>query len=892
MLTDLGHALAGRYRVERELGRGGMATVYLAHDVKHDRKVALKVLNPELAAVVGAERFLAEIRTTANLQHPHILALFDSGQVDGTVFYAMPFVEGESLRDRLKREKQLPVDIALRIATEIADALEYAHGHGVVHRDIKPENILLHGGHALVADFGIALAASNTAGTRITETGMSLGTPTYMSPEQAIGDRAIDGRSDIYSLGAVTYEMLAGDPPYVASTAQAIIAKVLTEKPPSIRAARPSVPAHVDVTVACALEKLPADRFATAHEFVESLAGRRTTTAAAPVLGARATYAGSARQRTWQLATAMLAAVAVVATWIAVRERGIGRSAEINAANDAPVIRSPLDLVAGQRIHDALPGATIAVSPKGDVLAYTSVGGGGFSTHIRQTNQLTPRALLDVNNATVGGANLSFSPDGRWLALTEGNVLKRAAVDGGQVVSVKALNIAVPYGMTWLGNDTIVVGSYSGMEAVSVSGGGSTMIGFKDSTAVRIGQRWPLALPGGGYVAFVAGNTSSDLPHLAIVDIRTKAVVAYDLPAAVLLGFLDGQLVYVTTNGSVMAVPFDVSSRRPTGEPVQLEDGIVVDPTGGAKAAVSRSGTLLYLKGRADYQPVLVGSTSSVPTPLLDELHIYSNPRYSPDGKQVAVTVMGRGSDIWIFDIHRNTFKQLTTDGGNARPEWTPDGQRVVYVKSRSGKQGIWWQPADGSSPAEMLYEPPYEPFEAIISPDSKWLIFRTAPGSVHSRDILAVPLEGERKILPLVVSPASDQMPRVSPDGKWLAYQSNETSRFEIYVRPFPGDGARVRVSADGGTEPIWNRAGTSLFYRDGLGQFNEVKVTTGTNFTIGTHRVVVTGEYLPDASHANYDVSPDGKLLLLKRAGAEPQAIVVHNWIRELRDKTAHRK
>ncbi|MGE5732970.1 MAG: serine/threonine-protein kinase, partial [Gemmatimonas sp.] len=220
----LSAAMADRYRIERELGHGGMATVYLAHDVKHDRKVALKVLKPELAAVLGGERFLAEIKTTANLQHPHILALFDSGHVDGTVFYAMPFVDGESLRNRLAREKQLPIDTALRIATEVADALQYAHGQGVVHRDIKPENILLQGGHALVADFGIALAASNTAGTRITETGMSLGTPTYMSPEQAVGDRAIDGRSDIYSLGATTYEMLAGDPPYVASTAQAIIA--------------------------------------------------------------------------------------------------------------------------------------------------------------------------------------------------------------------------------------------------------------------------------------------------------------------------------------------------------------------------------------------------------------------------------------------------------------------------------------------------------------------------------------------------------------------------------------------------------------------------------------------------------------------------------------------
>src|SRR5512134_2614664 len=232
-------ALSDRYRIERELGAGGMATVYLAHDVRHDRRVALKVLRPELSAILGSQRFLAEIKTTANLQHPHILSLFDSGEADGLVFYVMPYVEGESLRDRLRREHQLPVDDAVRIAREVADALQYAHGHGIVHRDIKPENILLHGGHAMVADFGIALAASRSdGGTRMTETGMSLGTPHYMSPEQAMGEREITPKADIYALGCVLYEMLAGEPPFTGPTAQAIVARVMTDLPRSIVAQR------------------------------------------------------------------------------------------------------------------------------------------------------------------------------------------------------------------------------------------------------------------------------------------------------------------------------------------------------------------------------------------------------------------------------------------------------------------------------------------------------------------------------------------------------------------------------------------------------------------------------------------------------------------------------
>src|ERR671928_147620 len=274
--TRLQLALADRYRIEREIGAGGMATVSLAQDLRHDRKVALKLLRPELSAVIGAERFLAEIKLTANLQHPHILPLFDSGEADSYLFYVMPFVEGETLRDRLTREKQLPVPDAVRIATEVASALDYAHRHGVVHRDIKPENILIHDGQALVADFGIALAASKASGARMTETGMSLGTPHYMSPEQAMGEREITPRSDVYALGAVLYEMLTGEPPFTGSTAQAIVARVLTESPRPLMPQRHTIPRHVEAAVLTALEKLPADRFASAAEFADALAGKGT----------------------------------------------------------------------------------------------------------------------------------------------------------------------------------------------------------------------------------------------------------------------------------------------------------------------------------------------------------------------------------------------------------------------------------------------------------------------------------------------------------------------------------------------------------------------------------------------------------------------------------------
>src|SRR5215212_2253435 len=276
-LLQLKESLSERYDIEREIGAGGMATVYLARDIRHDRHVALKLLNPELGAVLGVERFLAEIRVTANLQHPNLLPLFDSGAAEGLLFYVMPYVEGESLRARLDRERQLPVDEAVRIATAAAGALGYAHARGVIHRDLKPENILLHEGQPVVADFGIALAVSNAGGARVTQTGLSLGTPQYMSPEQAAGDRAIDGRSDLYSLGAVLYEMLTGDPPHAGTTAQAIIARLIAEEPRPISSQRRAVPEHVDDAVTVALQKLPADRFATAKDFADALNGRTTS---------------------------------------------------------------------------------------------------------------------------------------------------------------------------------------------------------------------------------------------------------------------------------------------------------------------------------------------------------------------------------------------------------------------------------------------------------------------------------------------------------------------------------------------------------------------------------------------------------------------------------------
>jgi Tol biopolymer transport system component len=321
---------------------------------------------------------------------------------------------------------------------------------------------------------------------------------------------------------------------------------------------------------------------------------------------------------------------------------------------------------------------------------------------------------------------------------------------------------------------------------------------------------------------------------------------------------------------------------------------VLVDATSGVKASLSSSGTLVYLRGRAQFQPVVVTAGRAPKALNAEPPGAYSTPRFSPDGRRVAMGVTTANSqDIWIYDIDRNTFTRLTTDGVNVRPEWTPDGRQVVFISQRAGKAGIWRQPVDGSGPAEKLFErDDLEPFEALVSPDSKWLIIRTAPGATYSRDILAMPLTGDTALTALVTSPYTESLPRLSPDGKWLAYQSNETTNFQIYVRPFPGAGGRVPVSDLGGTEPIWGKDGKSLYYRGPVGEVVKVDVTTGANFSIGKRQVVLSGDYLTDSSHPNWDVDLNGRFLMLRRAGAESQTIVVHNWARELREKTTARR
>src|SRR5437899_1660094 len=383
-LAALLASLAQHYTIEREAGVGGMATVYVARDLKHDRHVALKVLKPELAALLGIERFLSEIRVTAHLQHPHILPLFDSGQAAGLIYYVMPHVEGESLRQRLAREKQLPLETAIEITRAVASALDYAHRHGVIHRDIKPENILFQDGQAVVADFGIALALSAAGGSRLTETGLSLGTPQYMSPEQATGDRTLDARSDIYSLASVLYEMLAGEPPHTGPTVQSVIAKVLTDRPRPLRALRDAVPPPLEAAVQKALAKVPADRYGSAAQFAEALThAPATATLEVPTAGDHGPRARALALAPWALA--LLAAGTAAWGWLRPAPKPLA----------APIVRFSLTFEPGFQASDAR-GSPVALAPDGSRIVYAGTDSLG-------TRWLFSRGFARVEPALIPG---------------------------------------------------------------------------------------------------------------------------------------------------------------------------------------------------------------------------------------------------------------------------------------------------------------------------------------------------------------------------------------------------------------------------------------------------------------------------------------------------------
>ena len=870
-------ALADRYAIEREIGRGGMATVYLARDLKHDRQVAVKVLDPDLGAVLGAERFLSEIRVTANLQHPNLLPLFDSGSANGLLYYVMPFVEGESLRHRLDRERQLPVEEAVRLSVAVARALDYAHGHGVIHRDLKPENILLQHGQPVVADFGIALAVSNAGGQRVTQTGLSLGTPMYMSPEQATGDRVIDRRTDIYSLGAVTYEMLAGEPPHVGATSQAIISRLLTEKPRSLVAVRPTVPDHVDEAVQCALEKLPADRFASAGEFADALGGaRRMSSLARTRAAAPATRTTRAlRVVPWVVAAASLALAVVQG-----RRRPAPASVEQYDLTGLAVQRagrSPMSYV----------GTTLALSRDGSRIAFVVHDGSGPArVWVRDLRDLTPRPV----SGTEGAESVTLSPDGQEVAFITGRSLRRVAATGGSPSTLVTDGARRPAwgddGMIYFGS-TSASGAGEGISRIPATGGKAELL-----TAPMVGKdvlRDPSPLAGGTALLVTKVGNPNTISIVSLPAGRVRDLVVGHRPRYVdpgYLVYLDGPNFSVP--GHLVAAPFDNGRLVLTGPPVPVVELGANNSDNVSQYAVAGTGALLYMTGALRPAELAWVQRNGVARSVDSTFHVTVGfPALSPDGSRVAVMTDGA---IWVKTLDRGPALNLTLRGG-MYPAWTPDGRSVSYtvVDSSSGLH-LQLKPADGSAQATPLLANVPDIFEALWSADSRWQVLRRMARTTGAGSIFAVRPGMDSVPVPLLAGKSNQVQPALSPDGRWLAYASDETGRFEVYVVPFPNTtAARWVVSKGGGNEPAWSPRGDELFYRDGNDNMVSAVIQPGRSFVTGHTTVLFSADdYNRSEWRRQYEVAHDGQSFLMMRqlpGGPSSKVVLVKNWLADLR-------
>ena len=886
--SQLTAALSDRYRIERELGAGGMATVYLAEDLKHDRKVALKVLKPELGVALGAERFLAEIRTTARLQHPHILPLLDSGVADGLLYYVMPFVSGETLRARLTRDRQLPMADALRIAREVADALGAAHAAGIVHRDVKPENILLQGGHALVADFGISLAVQQAGGARMTQTGLSLGTPQYMSPEQAMGERAVDHRTDIYALGAVTYEMLTGEPPFTGATVQAIVAKVLTERPVAPSAVRDTVSVATEQAVLTALAKLPADRFATMAEFAAALGGERDHVVSA--LRRRS----AARVRVGSLLPWAVAAVAV-----AVGAIGWLRGGRVDAS---PVTRVAVAMPPNQQFRPQWRGQSIALSPDGTRLAYIGAGSTPGSTQVwvRPLDVLEATAVAN----TAGSLTVKWSLDGSALLVA------------GEGIGFNASIVSMPGGQV-----TPVAGGFDG--ELAASGAVYVPLGGLSPRAA-IARRNP-----GGTLDTIARVPASGTPisltvapdeRTALVGVTTDSaglltnaqVMALDLRAGtwstVARGIYgkqlpDGRLLIVQSSGDAfVTTSSEARAARPAGASLGR---VAVSANSGRvypQISVADDGTIAYVSGDIGMSRLTWLDAGGNVVSRRSTRGRFWGIALSPDGARVAFAARsderepdartsGWGA-VLVEDLRTGATTTLADRYLNVRPAWSPDGESVLFtrVAGPGGGGGLFERRADASAPERARVVSTWfghTTGEGRWHPDHRTMFVRTfADDQYGSRNIYAVTLGGSDSTARAVAVTRYDEFsPSPSPDGNLLAYLSAETGTMELYVRAWPSGEGRLQISRGGGGLARWSRDGRRLYYWNPRQNLVVVTINRSPQLSIGMVSETLT-DAAPELSsaqtNATFDVAPDGKILVAEPVTNSYQLILVRNALR----------
>lgn len=875
----------GHYRIMEPLGHGGMGVVYRARDLRLERTVALKFLPPEsMRDPESRTRFLHEAQAASALDHPAICTVHEIGESEeGHPFIVMAYVEGETLQEKIAR-RPLPVAEAVDIASQVALGLARAHEQGIVHRDVKAANVMVAGdGQVKILDFGLAKVRD----IKLTRTGVTLGTVTCMSPEQVQGE-GVDRRTDIWALGVLLYEMVTGRPPFRGGRTEAVVAAILADDPEPMTALRSDVPLELDGIVAKALAKDPADRYQHIDEIpvdlraIATKAGGIARTSRTP-----RTLEAASPARRWRLLQAVgLGALAMLA--------GVGLWHLLVSSPGEPSgpVRFEVPFPTGWELASWYQ--PLAISPDGARVVFAVRNGDDVGLYMRDLDRLETAAIP----GTDGGTLPFFSPDGSWIAFFAGGELRKVPVDGGIPQTICAVPQA-SRGATWGPDDTIVftAGVNSGLLQVPSSGGTPKTLTVPDLDAGEVGHYWPQYLPGGRDLLFTIW--SADGWRTAVLSSATgKWRVVLEGGAAaryVPTGhLLFAQMSVGKAQPSLRAVAFDGSEGEVLGSPVS----VLGDPgVAGPNFAVSSSGTLVYVAGGSAAWAGLAETSlawldqEGRTTPVLEHSGYFEAPRVSPDGSRIAVPTFSPSgaADVWVYDLERGTNTRVTLTGSiNNYPVWDPDGKTLVFNSSRF-PAGIYRKSADGSGSAEQILRRDREPqIPGSWSPDGATLAY-TGFDDQERGDIWVLSRQGDA--VPLVATSASETSPMFSPDGEHLAYVSDASGRDEVYVREYPGPGAALLVSTDGGREPSWGADGRTLFYRNGDALMS-VEVGSGPTIQASRPREIFRGALVPASfGQTNYDVAPDGRLLVVQPVppSGPTRLIVVLNWFPQLESLVA---
>ena len=884
----------GKFTEITYIGRGGMGRVYRAKDPRLGRQVALKVLPEEFTQDSGrVSRFEREAKLLASLNHPNIGAIYNQEESNGTQFLVLEFVEGKTLEDRL-RHGALPVKESLQLALQIAEALEAAHENGVVHRDLKPGNIMVRpDGKVKVLDFGLATFTGDgvastlsdgddTASSQGTEPGVILRTAGYMSPEQARG-RDTNRASDIWAFGCVLFEMLVGQPAFDGEDNSEILASVIKDTPDLGLLPEDLHPAVPRLLGRC-LEKDTKRRFRDIgdvyFELSEVLPDPGGVLVKPPGEFLRAPPQS---KLPWIIALVLTGILAGSGVWIFI----------------TPEPQPPIELTA---VH-SVPGIggndfdpDLVMSPDGTRFAYML--GADLPTPIYVRALDDPEATFLVE-----GRAPFFSPDGQWLGFVDrGGELTRVAITGGATLSISSLPEGNIRGAAWGPEDTIIFATStpdSGLFQISLQGGEVEVLTTPDSENDEQDHLWPEFLPGGRAVLFtITNNQTIETSQIALLDLESGDYNILIQGGSNPRYSTSGHVVYAS-EGTLRAVTFDLASLVVTGTPVTVLEGVATKPSGAASFSVSPDGKLIYVAGDAvDVSQRTVvwvdreGREESIDLPP----RAYAYAVLSPDGTAMALDVRDQDNDIWTWDFARETLTRLTFDPLiNRVPLWSPDGERLAFSAVRNdGSENVYWQAANGSGVPEALTDVPdaaVVPFS--FSPDGTELLFGETG---FPRDIDIIRLDTDTGSEPLLFDPEFNETnAKISPDGGWVAHQSDESGRAEVYVRPFPDVNAgKWQISNDGGTRPVWNPDGSELFYYVTPGRVMAVPVETSSSFAFGTPGLAIGGEYLATTTGAVYSVSLDGqRFLMIKASRSEdsnaspPQINIVLNWHRELLER-----